>query len=146
MRPARMRLIASGSSSRPISWAICSSESSFHGPASFSHMAALAASGSSTESTPSRLTPRRMNGSTLALAIAVPAVIPQLATLAPYCSALTTLNSRSPPTVSTAPAHCIFSNGLSTPSASTARSITCEAPSCSRNGACSSLRVEAATV
>ena len=46
MRPARIRWIASGSSSRAISCATSSRLSSRHGPASFAHIAALVASGS----------------------------------------------------------------------------------------------------
>lgn len=86
-----------------------------------------------------------MNGSTEALKPA-PAVSPQQATLPPYCSDLTTLKRMSPPTVSTAPAHCSLSNGLSTPSATVARSRICLAPRRLRNSACSSLPVAAATV
>ena len=67
--------------------------------------------GAFTESTPSRLTPRRMNGITVVLNVWL-AASPMLASVPPTCMVLAIHDSTSPPRLSTAPAQVALSSGL----------------------------------
>mmetsp|Transcript_771 Transcript_771/g.1437 ORF Transcript_771/g.1437 Transcript_771/m.1437 type:complete len:252 (-) Transcript_771:307-1062(-) len=105
----------------------------FHSPASLSHTACLSDTGISTESTPSRLTPRKMNGNTVASSFG-PATKPQQATEPPGRICFSSSTSGVPPTVSTALANTGLSRGFLEASKASLPMIS-EAPSSfSRSG------------
>ena len=88
------------------------------------------ARGVNTELIPSKFTPRRMNGNTVVLSSALPA-IPMLAMFPQNLVVRVSHASRSPPTLSIAPAHCASSRGRD-PGLTASRSRMRLAPSARR--------------
>ncbi|MCB0969314.1 MAG: phosphatase PAP2 family protein, partial [Ilumatobacter sp.] len=126
--PARMSVRTPSRSSSVTSWPIASRFDGLRSAAIRPHAARRRSMSISTESMPSRLTPRRMNGSTV-VGRPGPPVRPLAATEPPYCTCLSTLASVTPPTQSTAPAQRVDSSGRRDSSENSARSITSLAPS-----------------
>ena len=144
MPPLRISSIFGFNSSSETS-VTSSARSIFHSPASLLQAICLERMGISTESTPSRLTPRRINGNTLTLRSGDMA-LPHAATRPLYFAALSAVARILPPTVSTTPAQRGFCSGLPDVSFASSREIIVLAPSPIRKACSFAFPVAATTL
>ncbi len=122
-----------------------SASSMFHSPASLLQAICRERMGISTESTPSRLTPRRINGNTLTLRSADMA-LPHALTRPPCFAVLSAVARILPPTVSTTPAQRGFCSGRPDVSFTSSREMIALAPRPVRNSFSLVLPVAATTL